>query len=341
MREKFRLLVHESTGQSYQDLFVKIMGLAEQSFKPVKAHGNIGDRGNDGWCPNEGRYYQVYAPEDLPSNNASSIKKMKNDFSKIISFWCPLSPIRQFVFVVNDKYKGVPHHIYDALSELKRLHNLKSAEVFLAADMERLLFDQSHDVINSVLGGINSEKTEKSIYGNLVDEITKKMHLKFWPAISENLIADSIQSVVIRGFLDASILVFKTALPNTIPSFEVSVKELIERSDALCSHFTDSEFAFLSDNMKWWQRDMRWKRVWIKDRNEYLRKYHLHDKWSSQLLILHYNFVHALNLFSIEVIAHINPGYFMGQKFTVRDSLGTYNELRGYEAIPGGFREIN
>jgi len=341
MRDRFRLLVHESTGQKYEDLFVKVMGYADSSFKPVKAHGNIGDRGNDGWCANGGKYFQVYAPEDLPSNDAASIKKMESDFEKLVSYWSAIVPIRQYIFVVNDKYKGVSPHIYKAISDLKVRHNLDDATIFLASDLENLLFAQNPDVINSVLGGSSFGSARKSIYEHLVDELTKKMYLQYWPAISENLIANSIESDVVDGFSDASMVVFKTVLPNTIPSLESSVKNLVDRADALCSHFTESEFAYLSEDLKWWRRDMRWKKVWMDNQDEYHRKYELYDNWRRQLYTLHCNFVYALNLFSSEVRNHINANYFMGQQFTVVDSLGTYNGLRGYEAIPSGYRDIN
>jgi hypothetical protein len=140
MRNRFKLLVHESIGQGYEDLFVKIMTYADNSFKPVKAHGNIGDRGNDGWSSINGRYYQSYAPEDLPSNTDSAIKKLKNDFSKLEEYWGSISAVREFIFVVNDKFKGVSPHISKTLEEIKVEHSLSHVEVMLASDLERELF---------------------------------------------------------------------------------------------------------------------------------------------------------------------------------------------------------
>lgn len=39
IRTPFRLLVHESEGQKYEDLFVKIMSYSDPGFRPVKAYG--------------------------------------------------------------------------------------------------------------------------------------------------------------------------------------------------------------------------------------------------------------------------------------------------------------
>lgn len=43
-RNMFRLQIHESNGQKFEDLFTKIMGYMEPDFRAVKPHGNIGDR---------------------------------------------------------------------------------------------------------------------------------------------------------------------------------------------------------------------------------------------------------------------------------------------------------
>lgn len=42
----FKLRVHECNGQAYEDLFVSVMGKRYPQFKPVKPHGNVGDRKN-------------------------------------------------------------------------------------------------------------------------------------------------------------------------------------------------------------------------------------------------------------------------------------------------------
>ena len=341
MRHRFKLLVYESTGQKYEDLFVKVMGYADSSFKPVKAHGNIGDRGNDGWCASSGKYFQVYAPDDLPRNNKKSIKKMKEDFDKLMFYWNKISPIKEYHFVVNDQYKGVSPHIYEAISELKNQHNLKYADVFLSKDLENKLFTLSQDVITSVLAVDNCDKKQKSIYEYLVDELTRKMYLQHWQPISDNLIANSIWSDVIDGFSEATMLVFRTEFPNTIPSFETSIRELANRTDALVLHFTESQFACLSDDLKFWHIDMQWKREWINDRNEYDKKYDLYENWRRQLYCLHSNLVHALNIFSQEVRKHVYPDYFMNQQFTIVYSLGTFNGFKSYEAIPDSFKEVN
>ena len=139
-RPKFKLLVHKADGQKYEDLFVKIITYSESGFKVVKPHGSLGDRGNDGWVSCNGRYYQCYASEALPSNTEKAIKKMKGDFATLKKYWERISPVKEFFFVLNDKFHGVPALIYTAIAELKASHGLRHAEVYVASQLEKKLF---------------------------------------------------------------------------------------------------------------------------------------------------------------------------------------------------------
>ncbi|RHO79197.1 hypothetical protein DW058_17865 [Clostridiaceae bacterium AF42-6] len=57
----FKLKLHESKGQEFEDFFVAIMTKADMDFQPVKAYGNIGDQKNDGFNKKTGTYYQVFS----------------------------------------------------------------------------------------------------------------------------------------------------------------------------------------------------------------------------------------------------------------------------------------
>lgn len=156
MRTAFKLLIHEAEGQKYEDLFVKIMSYSDPEFKPVKAYGNLGDRGNDGWVAKNGRYYQCYAPETLAGNSKNALKKLNDDFEKLKKFWDPICPVRAFHFVINDKFKGVSPHVFEAVEQLRTLYGLESAEVFLASQLEAQLFSLENDQIRQVLNSFET-----------------------------------------------------------------------------------------------------------------------------------------------------------------------------------------
>lgn len=336
MRTRFKLLVHESNAQAYEDLFVNIMKHVDFNFKPVKPHGNIGDRGNDGWCSDRGVYYQVYAPENLPSNSSQSLEKLYKDFQKLKKYWDSISPVREFYFVVNDKFQGAPAHLYDAIAKIQKDYNLSRAEVVLSHQLEHMLFDLNDNIISSIVGRASVDNN-MVFYQHIIESITNDMFLKYWLNISDNLFANSIESSVIAGFERTTMKMFKTVMPNVNHDLEASIIELMNRAQSLVEHFTNSQY--VSNVGSSWQRDMSWKRTWIEDYNEYLRIYERYEDWSRKLFIILRNLVHALNLFAFQVRVHVDPNYFMGQQFTILDSMGTSNGLQGYEAIPDSFND--
>lgn len=152
LRDNFKLIVFQSDGKQYEDLFVKVMTYFIPEFRAVKPHGKIGDRGNDGWVASTGTYYQVYAPEELFTNTEKAQNKVKEDFEKLNSYWNNISKINNFYFVVNDKFKGVSPHIHNTLNEIKNINSLSFCGVFDSCSLEQALFSLSNDVICNILG---------------------------------------------------------------------------------------------------------------------------------------------------------------------------------------------
>lgn len=332
MRDRFRLLVHESEGQKYEDLFIKIMGYANPEFRPIKPHGNAGDRGNDGYVHEEGIYYQVYAPEDLPKNTTTAISKMKEDFQKLLAYWDPISPIKEYYFVVNDKYKGGTHHIINALENLKEEHKLEYVGIFPASKLEEIFFQLPQDKQDAILSIREKEVEKLKIYKHLTEEITNKMCLQRWDHTSENLISNAILDEVLQGFCDASLLIARTSLPNISLSFEGALLGLGQRVDDLVEHFTESDQAILTDDHLFWMQDNRWRR-----HSQSQIKYSESEEWRQALYKRHFNLVHALNIFFKEVRSLLYPDYFLGVNCAVVDTLGTYNNGQGVYIIPSEF----
>lgn len=159
-RRDFRLLIHESEGQAFEDLFVKIMQYANVNFVPVKPHGSDGDRKNDGYDPSKGIYFQVYAPEDASKRPYNTIKKLLKDFEGLQAYWNSYTPIQEFYFVINDKYKGVYPKVHTRLKKIQKRCGLLRCEPFLAQHLEATLFNLSSDIIESLLNSSGTEKTQ-------------------------------------------------------------------------------------------------------------------------------------------------------------------------------------
>lgn len=132
----FQNRIYRSIGQRFEDFFVAIMTRRDPRFRPIKPQGRIGDQGNDGFNPDEGRYFQVYAPEDPTERVDRAAQKAKDDFGKLRRHWEKDSIIIDFRFVFNDKYQGAFPTVEHALAELKQLHSIAIAMPFLAKDLE-------------------------------------------------------------------------------------------------------------------------------------------------------------------------------------------------------------
>ncbi len=159
-RIMFKSKIHEADGQKFEDMFTKLMTYAEPDFQPIKPWGNIGDRKNDGYIKTKGIFYQVYSPEDVSKHKTylTCINKLEDDFHELLKHW---NPVKEFYFVLNDKYKGVNADCELKLESIKKEHELQKAGFKTPAHLEKLLFSLSDDQIIQVAGFLPDPKQIK------------------------------------------------------------------------------------------------------------------------------------------------------------------------------------
>ncbi len=145
----FQNKVFKSEGQQFEDLFCDIMSYADRNFKRIKAWGNLGDRKNDGYIENKGIFYQVFAPEDIRKAYPEIVNKIQRDFDGLKEAW---PNIREFYFVVNDKYKGVHPESEQTIKTLKNSYALEESGIITADNLERILFELEENQINTIVG---------------------------------------------------------------------------------------------------------------------------------------------------------------------------------------------
>ena len=171
----FKNKVYEANGQAYEDLFTKVMVYSRAGFKSVKPQGQFGDRKNDGFESDLGRYFQVFAPENIKISQADAIKKIKDDFAGLHKHWQAYDGgVKEFYFVLNDKYKGAYPSTHLALNELTLTYpELKISSVFSCSDLEDELFKLSDDQIMYIVGGfIDPDNIATLDYGILNEVLT-------------------------------------------------------------------------------------------------------------------------------------------------------------------------
>jgi len=154
VRVVFQNRVLMANGQQYETLFVSVMTKRYPNFRPIKPQGSKGDQGNDGFIPEEGRYFQSYAPEKPSEKVKEAVEKATNDFAKIIDNWNDDAPVADYRFVFNDKFQGAFPDIEHAIVDVKNTHNLREAKPFLAKDLESEFMALSSADMAAVLGGV-------------------------------------------------------------------------------------------------------------------------------------------------------------------------------------------
>jgi len=184
-RRFFRLEIHEANGQAFEDLFTAIMNYAEPDFQAIKAWGNIGDRKNDGYIKSKGIFFQVFAPEEIGKSYVKVVTKLKKDFDGLLTHW---SPVNEFYFVVNDKYKGVNADCEQALQTIKQEHSLRNTGFKTAKHLENLLFSLDDDQILAVVGCLPDPANIQLDYSVLSEIIGHLMSLSLQKSQDDQLI---------------------------------------------------------------------------------------------------------------------------------------------------------
>lgn len=131
------------------------MQYALPGFQAVVPWGNWGDGGNDGWCPHDNRYFQVYGPEATTELNVvQAANKSITDFGKLKEKW---PSVECYHFVCNDRYCGMPAPIGSMLLELAKQEKLLEATPFSSADLTSRFMNLQSSEKMDIVNGIPSE----------------------------------------------------------------------------------------------------------------------------------------------------------------------------------------
>jgi len=101
LRLQFWNKVYQKNATEFQTFFEDIMQEAFPDFQKIRPYGNQGDRGNDGYRPDKGMYYQAYSPQKPREKEADAAKKLKKVFETLKANWNQISNIKTFYFVFN------------------------------------------------------------------------------------------------------------------------------------------------------------------------------------------------------------------------------------------------
>lgn len=188
----FKNRILQYKGQQFEDFFVSVMTKANPDFQAVRAYGKIGDRKNDGFDKTTGTYYQVFAPEDLSKAKTinDGVKKLEEDLKGLYNYWNNICPIKEFFFVINDKYNGVPAPIHEmaiALSADKKYSDM-TIDVFSAKNLEKIFDSLGELEKQDVVGFIPEEILPVVGYEALHDTISYLLNMEIPDVYSDDLV---------------------------------------------------------------------------------------------------------------------------------------------------------
>lgn len=123
IESKINLMIYGTNKDEFEKFVIEIYRIKYPNIQSVKPQGQKGDGGNDGYVPNE-LVLQCYAPENIDAKQTND--KIENDLDRAInSGW----KFKEWHFVINDKFKGIPRDVHHKIDELNDRH--KSIEIKL------------------------------------------------------------------------------------------------------------------------------------------------------------------------------------------------------------------
>lgn len=193
LRTYFENEIRKSNGQSFEDLFVRIMREYDKDFIPVKAYGSIGDRKNDGFNSKTGTYYQIYAPASI-SNKATILKavnKLENDFEGLLEHWNQICKVKTFNFVINNKFDAIPVPLTQKLVVLRNQYPEVRIDIFdsqmlwdifcsLDVNTKKSIFPclpEAVVLIDNVYTSENIQKHVNEIGNSIIDSSIKQVEI--------------------------------------------------------------------------------------------------------------------------------------------------------------------
>lgn len=170
----FQLKIYKKDGYEFQNFFTSIMNKYDSDFTTIKTQGKLGDRKNDGYIPSKGIYYQVYAPEKIDPKEA--INKIEKDLEGLMEYWDERCQVKEYNFVMNDKYKGAYPEINAKILEMGKKYNI-STKLLLASQLENIFFQLKDEDIAEILGSIIVVPSEDLSFMSLNEVIEGIMNL--------------------------------------------------------------------------------------------------------------------------------------------------------------------
>lgn len=168
------LRLRQSHGEAFQEFFSDVMGhLHSSDFVRVRAFGNLGDKGCDGYLQTTGQVFQCYGALNSETNRvATLIKKINEDFATAKT---KLASIMKEWHMVLNLVDGVPVEAIEAIEALKVANPSFKIGLIGKEGIEERVFRLSSERIASLLGPtatpVETKSLDIAVLRKLVDHL--------------------------------------------------------------------------------------------------------------------------------------------------------------------------
>lgn len=201
-------------------------------------------------------------------NQNRFVKFLETDFIGVYSYWNDLCEIKEYFFVINDKYKGIPAPIIEKSMELESNTSYShiSINIFKASDLETV-FDMLSEIdVQDVVGFIPNTELPiiefDALNGTVQYLITSEFDSSFndkliipdfYEKIQFNNLNDEIKSSLTNAtYQEGALMAYFNSKPGTNDILQKRFSSLYESSKAeipdSTSNSNNLRFAFILEN---------------------------------------------------------------------------------------------
>lgn len=318
---ELELIFHKLDGLSFQGFFNELMVYDTNGFCPVRQKL---DGGNDGFVPATGTFYQVYAPESINTstiNTASS--KLIEDFEKLASKWHYTIKIQEYIFVINDKFKGADKKLIERVYGLGIEHNIKT-QVLTALNLQSIFYNLPLEKQGRLIARHSSGRPSKSAIKVAAEVVSSKLPIDLWKSIDEQIPFFAV---------DEAYLNLLSEIRSTLFSIHFSEPEkditdnLIKSINTLVNHFYADNTTEKNGERTW---DNSWKRIYPHPKAREFDAALIN--WEKDIFFAAEQLCAALNAFTNHVRQYHLPDFLNHRNYTITRLTDTIkNEYNEYQ----------
>lgn len=303
---ELELIFHKLDGLSFQRFFNELMTYGVQGFCPVRQKM---DGGNDGFVREAGTFYQVYAPESVNSASTNiAISKLVDDFDKLAENWHYITKLNEYIFVINDKFKGADKKLIERIIKLEADREIKT-KILTAINLQDIFYTLPLEKQGRLIAKHSISRANKSAIKIATDIISTQLPIDRWKEIDEQVpfFALKIIDLDLLSNIRSSLFSINFSENEIIVS-----RELIEGINSFVNLFYSKITTEKNGERTW---DNSWKSIWPNPNARF------HDeefrKWQESIFDASYKLCASLNKFANHVRQNHSPDFLDYSNYTI------------------------